>query len=151
MNDTQDPATSMYFPFSLLVWKDSINFLLMIGSFVYSFFFEHNEWWGIALKVFGFGILISMPILLLFYELGVYKYTFNTGDITIRFLYGRKKIIAKDRIIRIALSRLKDKLEIHYRKSSRHSTRIIRIPNGLFKPLCDDMEKVVAQMNAQYR
>ncbi len=114
----------------MIVWDDSIKVIMGIVIIVYGFLVGNSSHYNLFSMILSFGVLVVLPFYLFFFELGVYKYTFYEDNLTIRFLYGRKKVISKDKIVRIAKTdkRKRKEIEIHYKKSSKHSTRIIRIP-----------------------
>jgi hypothetical protein len=87
-------------------------------------------------------IWLTFFLVFFFYEIGVYSYTFHENEIILKYFYLRKKVIRKDQITRIVIKKsfIGDKIEIDWKKSPRHSTRIIKIPMSWFrkKDLKDD-------------
>jgi hypothetical protein len=117
-------------PHTFVVWEDSMKVIFGVIIIYYSYFTDNSSHFDLLFRLLSFGCMITFPLLFFFHELGVYKYIINEDNLTIRFLYGKKKVIDKDKIARITKSdnRRKKGIEIHYKKSRKHATRIIKIP-----------------------
>ncbi len=137
------------FPFSISVWDDSVKLFIYLCIFYYFFFIENSQDL-IVYKIMFFGAVITLPVLLIFYELGVFKYTFIEDAIIVKYLYGRKKNINKNQFVKINYLQKNRKIEIHYKKSRKHSTKIISIPVKKFDFKKFSSDELLQQLRDQY-
>jgi len=131
MNDTQNDISQETSTIPALSFPVTINDLLN-GAL----FFALVSLVVLILLRSGNPNILWILLIFMFYEIGVFRFRFLDEGVVLYYFYGRKRHIMKEQIVRIAV---KDtifgrKIEINWKKSSRHSTRVFRISSwGLKK------------------
>jgi len=130
--------TDISFPFEIPVWKDSMLFILGVIAFT------------VLLALYlNFMVIIAALLIFYFYELLVYKFTFDRDGFVIHYLYGRKRRISADQVVRIILTK-KNNVEINWKKSRKHSTRTIRISKEPFYSQNLPLKEIVELLQLSY-
>ncbi|HNR89405.1 MAG TPA: hypothetical protein PKM65_13775 [Spirochaetota bacterium] len=130
------PSTAISFPLTISAWRRTAG-TIALGAFVALsvYLFAKISDLGIVLFLFKFGLLVAVPLIFVFYEIGVHSYVFSAEGVVIRFIYGRKKTILPENIVRMALDdEYRTDLVVNWKKSRRHATRTIRISGKLCAP-----------------
>lgn len=124
-NKEHNSTGELYFPFSVLTWREIISL---------------DDFYGVDYLLLDFNLIIFLFILpfiliiVLFRVIFVYKYTFKSDRIIAHYFFGFKKEIGKDHIFRILARNNETKLEIHWRKRKYSTTkRIIILDKSLRK------------------
>jgi len=102
------------FPYSFNLMKGYIIQVISIVIIAAVFIVKYNFIW----------LLIPVAALMI-YKYTFYKVTFTQSEITLHYLYGTKRIIPCDQIVRLVISN-KLMIELSWKKSSRHSTKIVK-------------------------
>jgi len=137
-HEPQHEGADISLPFEIPAWKDSLLFTL--GAIALTVF--------LALYL-NFMVIIAALLIFYFYELLVYKYTFDPDGFTIHYLYGRTRRITADQVVRIILTK-KNNVEINWKKSRKHSTRTIRISSEPFYSQNLPLKETVELLQASY-
>ncbi len=115
-----DPDIKIELPFIVNLLEE--NIFTIITVCVLSLIFIYN---------FSLYFIIMPLFVFIFTKYGIYKIFFQSDEIVFKYLYGRKKIIQKKQVVKITLNN-KLFIELHWKKSSRHSTKSIKFPSNSF-------------------
>ena len=115
-----DPSAAVATPCSVRLWKEHLIPIAAISVV------------SALMAVFLHWSLLAITLLIfLFTKYGMYDITFNTGSIVIRYFYGRKRTIGAEQIVKLLLN-AKLFIELHWKKSRKHSTKTMKFSSGSF-------------------
>lgn len=80
---------------------------------------------------FSYYMFIIPVLFIIFTRYKIYKIIFNGDSVIFRYIYFIKKIITKDQIVRIYINQ-NSTIEFSWKKDSKHSTKVIKIPLDSF-------------------
>jgi hypothetical protein len=115
-----DPNIQIGIPFVIKLWKENIISIIAICIFC-----------AILIGLVSYYFFILPILILLFTKYGIYKIVFQSDEIILQYFYGRKKFISKSQIVNAVLNK-KLTIEVHWKKSSKHSTKSIKFSSTAF-------------------
>lgn len=115
-----DPDVKIDTPFEVNLFSENLVVLAGVGIII-----------GILMYFATYYFIILLIIVLLFTKYGIYKIVFQQDGISVRYLYGKKYTIEKKQVVR-ALVNNKLYIEIHWKKSPKHSTRTLKFSSNSF-------------------
>ncbi|MCP4129633.1 MAG: hypothetical protein GY754_01335 [bacterium] len=130
---------SVALPFEVAVWKEKIIVLILITAITVFFMLYFSYWFGI---VYILAMLLS--------KVFVYTIIFDEEKIVFKYIYGRKRVIPRDQVVRAVLNK-KYKIEIHWKKSSKHSTRMIKFSSRDFLMQQIPVENINRFLSSTYK
>lgn len=115
-----DPEKKIEPPFAVNLLKENLVAIVAICGFS-----------AVMIYYLSYYLLFIPLLIFLFTKYGIYTIVFHGDRIVLTHLYGRRRTIANEKIVRAVLN-TRLQVEVHWKKSAKHSTKSIKFAANAF-------------------